>query len=457
MSAPKDVSSRFPVVKLPLKFVFCVLPWIMGASAPMIVDGPDLMPYIRPDMLSPDYWVRKLPEADREMCAPDQRRELEARWRAQGLLLDLNRLPEAVSGGRLRSWLTEDFRYLARVARYGEDGKRLQASDVRAWEHNVNLTAVRGSAPTAWGMTVRPTPMKLMPTHRVATVKPLDLEFNVFSHSEIRLAEPVAILHESLDREWLYVATEIGRGWVRARDVARSDRDTVLGYRRRPLRIVTAAGVRFRQDGGRMLEETAKMGTRLACDPHAGKLDLPWRDEQGRLRFVPAEAEPADGLADGPRPFTARSVIEQAFRLLDAPYGWGGAFGYGDCSEFVNAVGLACGLTLPRSTAHLRRALPSRSLNQGETDKAQALNKLPGGMCLLEFPGHVMLLLGADQGRMYVIHNFYGLHRRDARGEYVCRIARVVVSDLSLGEDSVRGSLFRRVDRALFLAPGSCD
>jgi len=64
-----------------------------------------------------------------------------------------------------------------------------------------------------------------------------------------------------------------------------------------------------------------------------------------------------------------------------------------------------------------------------------------------------MLLLGADQDRFYVIHNFYGLHERDEQGKFVRRIARVIVSELSLGENSLRGSLYDRVDRALILTP----
>jgi len=341
------------------------------------------MPHVQLPMLEADYWIRRIPEPDREVCSPEEKRKLEARWQEQGLLQDLYRLPETVSGRTLRSWLTEDFRYLERVARYDERGERLKRSDVRGLERNVNRQAVRERALVTWGMTVRPTPMKLLPTHRNATVLPLDLEFNVFSHSAIRLAEPLAIFHESRDREWLFVATEIGRGWVPARDIARADRSAVLEYRSRPFRIAVAAAVQLRQDDGTVLCDAAQMGTRLAVDDRTGKLDFPRKNPTGRLDFVAAHAEPAEGLADQPRAFTPGSFIEQAFRLLDVPYGWGGANGYGDCSEFIHAVGLTCGLTLPRSTAYLQKALPSQDLKAPECNKAEVLSALPGGVCLL--------------------------------------------------------------------------
>jgi hypothetical protein len=189
------------------------------------------------------------------------------------------------------------------------------------------------------------------------------------------------------------------------------------------------------------------------ADPETNSIAFPRRTIEGRLVFVEAAPEPAEGLADSPRPLTQRAIIEQAFRLLDQPYGWGSEKGYGDCSEFIRSIGLACGFSLPRNTSALRKALPSENLKTSNQRKTQCLNKLPGGVSLLNLPGHVMLVLGEEDGRVYVIHNFYGIHEHDSRGAYTQRVARVVVSELSLGEGTERGSLYQRVDRALFLSP----
>jgi cell wall-associated NlpC family hydrolase len=430
-----------------------VVPNLLPASTAKVVSSPALLPNVSPFMLEANYWIQQIPQPDQISYSPEELRGLEAKWQAKGLLTDLNHFPSILSNRKLRAWLTEDFPYIRKSARYDENGKRLRKSDLRVLEQNVNLPARSLSTQVGWGMTVQPTRMKLLPTLQIATYKPLDLEFNQFSHSEIRLAEPLAILQESSDHAWLYVQTETGRGWVRTQDVARADRETILRYRQRPLRVVTAAAVRLCLENNGLLQLSAKMGTRLAWDPPSGSLVCPRQDAYGNLCFVAALAEPAAGMSDHPRPFTSRAIIEQAFRLLDEPYGWGGAEGFGDCSEFIQAIGLSCGLTLPRSTAGLRRALPSAKLNGSTEAKGQLLNTLPVGLSLLTLPGHVMLLLGADQGRYYVIHNFYGLHQHGQQGEYVVRIARVVVSELSLGEESLRGSLFQRVNRALLLAP----
>jgi len=411
---------------------------------------------VAPAMLNPDYWVGRIPRPDQTICAPDECRSLENEWRRRGLLQDLSRFPGAVAGPILRAWMTEDFRYIRTAARFGENGRRLTASDIRSMKRNVNLTAVSKGQPIRWGMSIRRTSMKLLPTRRIVTAAALDLEFNMLNHSEIRLAEPLAVLHESRDRKWLYVAAEIGRGWVEAADVAFTTRQAIRDYREQPNRVVLAAEVRFRDGSGRLLFETAKMGARLAiADRENGLLAMPRKDRSGKLYFTEVAAEPAEGMSDTPRPFTPRSVIEQSFQLLNAPYGWGGGFGYGDCSEFIRRVGLACGISLPRSTSTLAQALPSQPLKGLPEEKQEALSRLPAGVSLLKLPGHIMLLLGSDQGRVYVIHNLYGIHEQDHRGTYIRRVARVVVSELSLGAGGRRGSLLQRVDRALFLSPST--
>ncbi len=426
---------------------------LLGASAPRIVEGPETMPYVESGMRTPEFWINRVPAPDQELFSPAERKRLKRRWQEEKLIRDLSQLPEKISRRQLKTWLTEDYNYLGRAARYGPNGRRWEARDYKSIKDNVNCETLQGSNLVDWGMTVRRTALRLFPTLKTASVKPRDEEFDVFSHSGLRLAEPVALLHTSADGEWYYIASETGRGWARIRDIGKAgSREQVFEYRRTGELVVVGAEVYFSREHGGKIQDSARMGCRLRAARNSDlTVHFPRRNDQGELIFLMAVPRQPKDVSPGTRPCTPRAIIEQAFRLLDQPYGWGGAEGYGDCSEFIRRVGLACGLDFPRNTVKLGRALPGKTFNMSGQGKQSVLAALPAGASFLYLQGHVMLVLGSENQRTYVIHNLYGIHARDSRGDYIRRVGRVIVSDLSLGAGSRRGSLFQRVDRALFL------
>ena len=66
-------------------------------------------------------------------------------------------------------------------------------------------------------------------------------------------------------------------------------------------------------------------------------------------------------------------------------------------------------------------------------------------MTLLRLKGHIMLYLGEYDGRPFVIHATSGYRRKTGRSERAAALGRVVVSDLSLGAGTSKGSLLERV------------
>ncbi|MCK9585216.1 MAG: hypothetical protein M0R69_10000, partial [Candidatus Cloacimonetes bacterium] len=63
-------------------------------------------------------------------------------------------------------------------------------------------------------------------------------------------------------------------------------------------------------------------------------------------------------------------------------------------------------------------------------------------------PGHIMIYLGSVEGKSYILHALWGIRIPPAEGEdkdQVIAVNRTVVSDLSLGQGSKRGSLLQRL------------
>jgi hypothetical protein len=70
---------------------------------------------------------------------------------------------------------------------------------------------------------------------------------------------------------------------------------------------------------------------------------------------------------------------------------------------------------------------------------------------VLRLPGHIMLYLGRDRGRYYAIHSIWGIEKEISSTRLLEKIAKVEVSDLSLGESGPRGSLLERITDARFI------
>ncbi len=437
--------------------VLWISPLLLGAvSVPRITKGPEQLPHVLPVMKSPDYWIAKLENPDEVLCTAKQIHELERHWKSRGLIHDLFAYHQVIRQAALLSLLKSDYSYLKRVGRFRQDGSRMQASDYARIKKNVNTPAVQVSNSVRWGMTVRRTALRLFPTQESVTNKPLDLEFNALLHSGLHLAEPVVVLHTSFDGAWYFVDSAVGFGWVQISDVALAGKsEQVFKYCQRATWVVAAHEALFEDASGELPAETARMGCRLALDPKKKQhFELPQRDAAGKLFFQSGKLRTSAAMLPQTRPLTPRGLIEQAFVVQAQTYGWGGGSGYGDCSEMIRRIGLVCGIEFPRSTSALKRGLHATRLTRDPAARKRQLAASPGGRTLLYMPGHIMLVLGTVAGRTYVMHNLYGIHDYDVNGDFIRRVARVLVSDLSLGKHSRKGTLHQRITHRLEIKPG---
>ena len=163
----------------------------------------------------------------------------------------------------------------------------------------------------------------------------------------------------------------------------------------------------------------------------------------------------ARDVSDGFLPYTPRTVYQQAFKLLNAPYGWGGSFGERDCSQFLCEVFSTVGIVLPRNSskqAKVGAAVAGFSADSPEPAKRDLLaNGAVPGATLLRFPGHIMLYLGTAKGEPYAIHATWGYREKRGFSDITRLVNRVVVSTLRLGEGSAAGSHLARLTSAAVL------
>ena len=186
----------------------------------------------------------------------------------------------------------------------------------------------------------------------------------------------------------------------------------------------------------------------LSWDDNKVQIMMPKRSSDGMLEFVKAFIKRED-VSLGFREYTPRHILEQAFELLNAPYGWGGKNGEQDCSRFLQEIFSTVGIFLPRDSknqAKIGTLLAKFDEKISQKEKLKILEeKAIGGMTILPLKGHIMLFLGTVGNSPYAIHAT-SAYKEKIQGRDVTRVLnRVVVSDLSLSNGTNKKSLLERL------------
>jgi len=283
-----------------------------------------------------------------------------------------------------------------------------------------------------------------------------DFNFDQLQNSALDVGTPVAVVHTSADGRWYYVLTDISDGWVEARDIAIGDMQQVKQFAMDndfAVVIKPKADI-FLDDGMTNFYDYVRMGMHLplaSIDAGHATVNVPVMDAEGGLAVKQAYMN-AEDVSTGFLPFTARNIYKQALMMLNQPYGWGDMYGEQDCSRFLQMVFATVGIFLPRDSkdqAKVSNSVVDFDEKGDDASKIAAIAKAPAANTLLAMKGHIMLYLGMVDGKPYAIHETTGYKQTEDQKEISYAIDRVIISDLSLGQGSHKGSLLRRLTRTV--------
>lgn len=409
----------------------------------------DLLPHVDGAMLRPGFWAERVADPDAIMMDREAIDRLSARVYKDGHRIHPWYEHDRVPGKRVRGYLEAQLEDLRHWYKYDRDNNRVRDPEFSdLMQEKLGLDGIAGTVEVRYGLTVRKTPVRVMPTDMLLQRKPNEPDFDILQSAVLEAGQPVAGYHRSRDGKWEYVQTAVCRGWVeRARVGWTRDKGEIEAHlTRAPFLVVTGKEVEVFSD--RRMEKkcgTMAMGARIPLvRRESGRfaVGVAERGAEGNLEsgiaYLRMDAEVSEGYLD----LTARNLADQAFKLLEEPYGWGGTDNQWDCSRFIMNVFATFGLDLPRTSFLQVRAFGGREFSRSPGARGGELDSLPALGALLEFPGHIGLYLGKANGRHYVIHSLGAYHVREDGRDVEMKVKRVVVSDLSLGEGGKRGSLF---------------
>lgn len=396
------------------------------------------------DMLDARFWLQRVPSPDAPWLSAEAIAAFNARVSAVLGIPPVLDLPDELDGALVCQAL-ESYRPLPAPC-FNALGEPLDDS---FWAPLMTAAQVSEDQPVRvrFGLALRRTDVRAFPTRDVVTTTPGEIALDRLQETTIDLGWPVAAVAETVDGAWQFCLTPNYWGWVQSADLVWAEREQVAAYAR-PERWVTITASRAwigLREGGVAL---AQMGTRLPLVDRSERglhVLVPRRGEGGVLVLVegliPADQ---DAAVEGDLPCTQTTVITQAFRALGELYAWGGSragmFGR-DCSRLVRDVYAVTRLQLPRNGNQQARACRTvvAFTDEMDADERRALlveQVAPGAVLVL--PGHVMLYLGAVDGEPFAIHSTLS-----------SGFDGVIISDLSLGAESPKGSLLSRLTSAV--------
>jgi cell wall-associated NlpC family hydrolase len=421
------------------------------------------LPDVTPQMERPEFWIKKVENPKNPLLTPEkiQRMNEENVKKPDLRLCRIRDLKEDWSREEILSLLKEDWENFGRTeeARYGKSGVLLGDFFWNKLKGNLKQEFLRQSSRMFFALIVKRTDIRVFPTDEPAMSTPNNAAFDRFQHSSISVGSPVGIYHFSQDKKWAYVQTQFIRGWIRTQDLAvAKEKAEVADYEETKNRLVVTGNsvTVFGDPSLRQPAFTAQMGDSfplLSTSDGSKKAHgfhvilIPSRRDNELLSIRKGYLRADEDVHQGFLPYTQENVARQAFKMLHHPYGWGDRLGGRDCSRFIMDLFRTFGILMPRNSKE--QAWVGMDLGPVEEKPAQEKRKILDRSIPLattvRLPGHIMLYLGRDQGKHYVIHSLWGIQKSGKAGPELQKIGRVVVSDLNLGEKGPNGSLLDRI------------
>ena len=307
-----------------------------------------------------------------------------------------------------------------------------------------------------YGICTKMTDIRMGPTDLIVTDSLGDLDFDQLQLDSLKINDPVVIRAESADGRYIYCDAAAMSGWVRKEDIAVCrDREEWLGAWNIPdADVVVVTQGKILLDESHVNPESSGRVLTMGCmlrrvRPEAYDTSvtnrasfynyavyLPVRKGDGSYARTIALIPMHSGVSAGFLPLTVRNILTLAFLRIGDAYGWGGMLSTPDCSAYVREIYQCFGLVLPRNTIW-QVEMPVRKwrMDSWSNEKKQKLlDTLPPGALLL-FKGHIMLYLGENGGRHYIVNALSSM--MDPQTGSKVRVRSIVINTL---EDSYRTS-----------------
>lgn len=390
------------------------------------------MPDILPEMNSANFWINRMDNPHKIIMTKKQIDSYNNRMSVieQTKVYDLKKHRNFLTEEELKNYIAElpiptEERYIGNTL-----------VDDNYYEpiiKNMNIAKINKTNQVSYALVVKRTDLRTLPTKDPSYGEPNDFEFDYFQETALEVADPVIVLHKSLDNLWYFIQTYNYRGWVSAHDIAISttknewsqyiDNDNFI--------VVTANSISLPKNpySPYLSGIRVGMGCKLPIwssenQPEyvdsmlsAGNIVaiFPIRNTEGMLEFKNVLLPQTSDISLGYLDFTRANILNQAFKSLGDRYGWGGLWESRDCSSFICDIYKCFGIKLPRNTTEQEFSYGKdiKFTNEDYNIRSEIFTSSvkPGAGVYMKY--HVMLYLGEFNGKHHVIHSTYSYYDKN--------------------------------------------
>ncbi|MFC1501032.1 SH3 domain-containing protein [Elusimicrobiota bacterium] len=446
-------------IKLFLMLVACSI-FINGCSIQKTIQSNQASPVmlgIEKDMKVPGYWISVHPYPDVKLLDREDIDEINSNIEeVLQSTINIKDHSEIFPLGEVIPQINNLYKSFTNKKYYTTDGTRVDSDYFKNIEENMNLGSIGPGVELKFGIIVHYADQRLIPTKDALSRKKRKANFDRVQNNSLDIGTPVVIKHVSKDGKWYYAEGPSSAGWIAEENIVICSREETRKFlKQNPFIVVTSPKAQiFLDENFINYYDYVRMGVKLPLIRRENvkdklKIEIPSRANNGKLEFKEVYMSSKE-VNDGYLPYTPRNVINQAFKMMNAPYAWGGIHGEQDCSQFIQQVFATFGVNMPRnslSQSSVGKFVGGEwSQNTSPEKKVEILDRYAiGGITTLYLDGHIMLFVGMVDGVPYVIHEMWGYGDKIGNEEIVRIAGRVIVSSLSIGEGSKKGSLIERV------------
>lgn len=413
--------------------------WLGGLKKTPVVDNfTSDIEGIQEPMLYPEFWQNKIKQAQVNILSlvEIEKQNIQL-FNNNTHMTKLSEFPESLN----RQQISKKVLNISKAPgseRYFLDGTKLSKSHYDAYNQALNLPSLPETQSIQFGMVVTRTNMRSFPTSDKVFKTSGEINLDRFQETALFPTETVAILHESLNKQWLFVVSYNYSAWVKKKDIAIGDKQSIFNYKSsESFLIVTGDKVHttFNPHNKKISDIQLDMGTKISLLNNkdipvsiGGQntytsyvINLPTRNEEGRLKFEAALISRNKDVHVGYLPFNRKNILNQSFKFLGERYGWGHSFNARDCTGFVGEVYKSFGILMPRNSGQQAVSSQGQNIHFGKSasinDKLREIKQLEVGD-LIYLPGHVAMYLGLQNDKPFIIHDVSGLSYYKKNGEF---------------------------------------
>jgi len=387
--------------------------------------------------LSPSFWISNITEKPQIIMTPQKIHEFNQNlFDNNPHVMDPLTLPNSFSKQELLSQLSS-ISIAAKSERFYFDGHKLNQHDYHKYFSLLNKIAIKETNQVKFALVLKRSILRTFPTYDAVYSEGKDKDLDRFQESGVFPGEAIAVLHYSVDKEWAFVRSYNYLAWMPTKDFAIGNKSEIANFKKQKDFIVVTGAKIFTSFVPNMPKSSniqLDMGTKLPLvkrtqyshqingqNPYTSfVVQLPTKNSQNKLEFVAALIPRTQDVHRGYLAYTKQNLIEQSFKFLGERYGWGHSYNGRDCTGFIGEIYKSFGLLMPRNSGQQGRSRYGINFrfdsNMEGSSKLKFLKSMQIGD-LIYISGHVMMFLGTDEGRAFIIHDVKDFSYLNENGE----------------------------------------